>query len=242
MTFPVLTPCFALDSEGNLLDKDFLRLQVKNNQDFKMMNFYGGETSTLSSCCFDGKQKVEIKKTCHLCGCDKIEKINLKDLYHNSKKDDYADCKIQIKSKNSFESFEPIRVSTMGKVMYKLTLDKGSGDFDEIICTDDHIFPTIHNGDIFTKDLNLQHKLICIENFSKYEVDIISIEKIDDYDKPYVYCVEILNSENPYFILENGVLTHNCRLRSKKDAKYMNTIGSGGVQLIYQDLHINILI
>lgn len=51
MTFPVLTPCFALDENKNLLRKDFLKKCVEQNQEFKMMNFYFGETSTLSSCC-----------------------------------------------------------------------------------------------------------------------------------------------------------------------------------------------
>jgi len=90
MTFPVLTPCFALDKERNLLQRDFLKKCIEQNQDFKMMNFYGGETSTLSSCCRlrskkDAKYMNTIGSGNVKIGSIGVCSINLPRLAHNSK-------------------------------------------------------------------------------------------------------------------------------------------------------------
>ena len=50
-TFPVLTACVSLDDDRNVLDEEFLEKMIKANNRFCMINFYGGKTSTLSSCC-----------------------------------------------------------------------------------------------------------------------------------------------------------------------------------------------
>lgn len=50
-TFPVLTACISLDDERNVLDEVFLEKMIRANSKFCMINFYGGKTSTLSSCC-----------------------------------------------------------------------------------------------------------------------------------------------------------------------------------------------
>ena len=52
---------------------------------------------------------------------------------------------------------------------------------------------------------------------------IISIEEcINSEDS--VYCFEMENEEEPYFTLPNGVITHNCRLKS--DLKTMGLFSS----------------
>ena len=51
VTFPVTTACFAVDENKNVIDKDFLKLICEKNLEFGFINIYGGETSTLSSCC-----------------------------------------------------------------------------------------------------------------------------------------------------------------------------------------------
>lgn len=50
-TFPVTTACFAVDTDKNILDKNFLKFIAEKNIEFGFMNIYGGKTSTLSSCC-----------------------------------------------------------------------------------------------------------------------------------------------------------------------------------------------
>lgn len=54
-TFPVVTACFSLDHNKekgkHIADPDFLRMVAKKNLKYGFINFYIGETSTLSSCC-----------------------------------------------------------------------------------------------------------------------------------------------------------------------------------------------
>lgn len=54
-TFPVVTACFSLahdEQEGkHIADKAFLRMIAEKNLKYGFLNFYIGETSTLSSCC-----------------------------------------------------------------------------------------------------------------------------------------------------------------------------------------------
>lgn len=74
ITFPVVTACFSLDEERNIQDEDFLRWVLNVDQKYRFINLYAGATSTLSSCCFDGKQKVLTKssKGIKLCTFEEI--------------------------------------------------------------------------------------------------------------------------------------------------------------------------
>jgi ribonucleoside-triphosphate reductase len=51
ITFPITTACFAVDKEGNILDKDFLHYIAEENMEFGFINMYCGDSATLSSCC-----------------------------------------------------------------------------------------------------------------------------------------------------------------------------------------------
>lgn len=51
VTFPVTTATFCVDEDRNIKDKDFLKFISEKNQKWGFMNIYGGESSTLSSCC-----------------------------------------------------------------------------------------------------------------------------------------------------------------------------------------------
>lgn len=50
-TFPVVTACFSLDDERNILDDNFLKMVLEMDRKFRFVNLYAGATSTLSSCC-----------------------------------------------------------------------------------------------------------------------------------------------------------------------------------------------
>ncbi len=67
-----------------------------------------------------------------------------------------------------------------------------------------------------------------IKNNSVY-FKITSIEPINNtFD--HVYCFEMSNTDEPYFTLPNGIITHNCRLRNEvKDNTFSFTLGAGGV-------------
>lgn len=68
-----------------------------------------------------------------------------------------------------------------------------------------------------------------IVNNSEY-FKINSIEEIE-YNDEFVYCFEMLNNDEPYFTLPNGVITHNCRLRSETENEYFNSFGSGSSKI-----------
>lgn len=67
------------------------------------------------------------------------------------------------------------------------------------------------------------------KNNSQY-FKITSIEKIEYNDE--VYCIECTNTDEPYFTLPNGLITHNCRLRNGiKDQlnDFSYSLGAGGI-------------
>lgn len=51
ITFPVTTACFAINNDGEIIDKDFLNIIAERNLKFGFINMYLGKSSTLSSCC-----------------------------------------------------------------------------------------------------------------------------------------------------------------------------------------------
>lgn len=66
---------------------------------------------------------------------------------------------------------------------------------------------------------------------------VASIEELPSEE--YVYCFEIIDNNEPYFTLPNGVITHNCRLKIKLDEKtfkYPESMHSCG----FQNITINI--
>lgn len=62
---------------------------------------------------------------------------------------------------------------------------------------------------------------------------IKSIEEIKDYNEENVYCFEMVNKDEPYFTLPNGIITHNCRLLSdtSKLSAFINSIGGTALSI-----------
>jgi len=86
---------------------------------------------------------------------------------------------------------------------------------------------------IVDKSFNGNNEMYCIRwcenkhNMNKDYYKIKSIEDItDSYDHDKVYCFEMLNKDNPYFTLPNGINTHNCRLSN--DFSLLTGINSFG--------------
>lgn len=61
---------------------------------------------------------------------------------------------------------------------------------------------------------------------------IIEIEHVGEYpEEKYSYCIECNDTDNPYFTLPSGLITHNCRLRNKIDTnEFSFTNGLSGVK------------
>lgn len=67
-------------------------------------------------------------------------------------------------------------------------------------------------------------------NTEYFKIDSITELSEDEVDD-YVYCFEMKNQDEPYFTLPNGVITHNCRLRSDRNNEYFNTFGAGSTKI-----------
>lgn len=60
---------------------------------------------------------------------------------------------------------------------------------------------------------------------------IKSIEEMPEIPE-YVYCFEMENQEEPYFTLANGIITHNCRLKSDiNELGYFNSVGGTALKV-----------
>lgn len=76
-----------------------------------------------------------------------------------------------------------------------------------------------------------KQKDIYIKRNNSIFFKIISIEKYESNDE-YVYCFEIKNQDEPYFTLPNGIISHNCRLKSNiEDLGYFNSIGGAALKV-----------
>lgn len=96
------------------------------------------------------------------------------------------------------------------------------------------------------KSFNRNYPVYCIRWYESYKrkqnnvykwknnsiyFKIKSIEEINETPQ-YVYCFEMENSDEPYFTLPNGIITHNCRLKSNiEDLGYFNSIGGTALKV-----------
>ena len=139
ITFPVTTACFCVDSEKNIKDEKFLEYIAKKNLKWAFINIYAGETSTLSSCCFDGKQKCLSKSS------NGVNLMTFKDLYDG----EYENYKknFTVYHNGSWCKGNVIRLPK--RKLYKIT----TSNKKEIYVTDNHILPTLR-GDKVVTDLS----------------------------------------------------------------------------------------
>lgn len=124
----------------------------------------------------------------------------------------------------------------------------------ELLCTSLGLQTIINVSDRTGEDkvvirgesFNRNYPVYCIrwyENYRRKQKDIYkwrnnsiyfkikNIEELSEIPR-YVYCFEMENSEEPYFTLPNGIITHNCRLKSNiEDLGYFNSIGGTALKV-----------
>ena len=118
--------------------------------------------------------------------------------------------KFKVKTPNGWVNARPNEFDST--TVYKITFSNElSVRFGE-----NHIQPVLNDDtkelfDVLTKDLKTGYKVPFYSDNECLLYEIIQIEKIDyDFDK--LYCMEV-EGDSKYFLLANGLLTHNCRLR-----------------------------
>jgi len=165
ITFPVVTACFSVDKEKNILDDDFLTIIAEKDKDFGFINIYCGDTSVLSSCCFDKNELVLTKDTKRgvilqtfkeLSDTPRREMSNLK-LYNNG----------------FWSSGKPVKIERNNRDMYEVNLEKGQ----KLVMTRDHEVITIE-GNKKTDDLNTNDYLMMNTNI---------LGKIDEQDREFTF-------------------------------------------------------
>lgn len=243
VTFPVVTACFSVDEEGNIQDKDFLKMIAEKNTEFGFINIYCGKTSTLSSCCFRGDENIEVfnNKT----GIKEI--MDLKSFISLFSNDN---CEKKINKEYSILSVNP---STRKKEKTNITgilkkkneynkLLKITVDNKSIHVTPDHIFMVKNKKTGEIKEItaneiseNKEKYLIpTIQNIEFKEIQNIEVLEYNDI----VYDIEL---EKNHYFATNGIITHNCRLRSDTDNEYFNSFGAGSTKIGCYDKETEVL-
>lgn len=146
ITFPVTTACFCVDKERNILDKNFLHYISEKNLMWAFINIYTGESSTLSSCCFDGSQLVLTRDSTG------VKLLPIRDIV-NGKYENYRK-NFTVFHNGSWVTAKTVKLKNTHK-MYKIVTENGK----EICVTDNHINPTF-NGDKFTTELTTDDYLL----------------------------------------------------------------------------------
>lgn len=214
MTFPVLTFALLRNEDGTFADEEFAKWCCKHNMKWADSNFFiSKDVTSLSNCCFDGGQRVNVKID------GRVDLIPISMAYERAEN--------QIIQTTHKGVWKPCRVIRLpARQLYKITTTNDA----KLIVTDNHINPTTV-GDKLTTELTTADALLSyVGSTENTSIQIADIQKVQSNDS-YVYCFEMLGDE-PYFTLPNGIITHNCRLVSDvKNLGYFNSIGGSALEV-----------
>lgn len=222
MTFPV-NSISLLYQNGKFVDEEFARWACAHNMKWSDSNFFIDDSVTsLSNCCFDGSQLCLVRRN------NMPYFISFEELYNTVGKD----RTIEISHKSGWKNGKVVRLP--GRKMYKIKTIRNR----IIIVTDNHLNPTI-DGDKPTTALTTDDYLLCDSSLSLLfsDMDDLKYDKIKSIEEmpeipEYVYCFEMENQEEPYFTLANGIITHNCRLKSDiNELGYFNSVGGTALKV-----------
>lgn len=232
LTFPVETMALLSDGKDKVLDEEYADFTAEMYAEgHSFFTYISNNPNGLSSCCFTGDvepvYQIETDKDYEM-GLNFAEIARL-----------YPDSKFKIFQQNPITcdgewKYAKLVQSAVNQIV-KITLE----DIPEpITCTLDHIFPTKKRGDVKAGHLEVGDKLVfnrskmtnTIADGTLTYKKITNIETIHSTELIPVYCFEFEDEIMPYFLLENGLITHNCRLRNEIDEnEFSFTNGLTGV-------------
>lgn len=215
LTFPVES-ANILNQNGKFTDEemaDFFAEMWAEGHSFFM--YQSDSVDALSSCCFSGDTEVICKSQSNRIIFDTFE--NIYDVYKNNS--------IEVYNNGKWNDANIIRLPK--RKMYRVNID----NTEDILVSDNHLHVTYDNKLVETKDLKPGDRLKFDKLIAKKEFGTITSISVEKYDDDYIYCFEMVDHDNPYFTLANGLVTHNCRLRNavEKEA-FSYTLGAGGVE------------
>ena len=210
MTFPVLT--FALlRQDGKFVDEEFAKWCCAHNMRWGDSNFFiSDDVTSLSNCCLDGDEVVAY------CAGDGPRFHKIRDVFLK-----YAGMAVAVPYHQEWRLARPVCTAYHGD-MYCIY---AAGT--RVRVTGNHLVPT-QRGDVRADELTLDDSV---------EMDDRRFEPIGRIDREknrskIVYCFEMIDQDVPYFTLPNGMVTHNCRLKSNiKDLGYFNSIGGTALEV-----------
>lgn len=228
LTFPVESANLLCET-GNYKDEDtadFVAEMWSEGHSFFM--YQSDSVDALASCCFSKEQRIAVKKYNGESFNGTFEELH-----------DY----VKETGRNTFyvyyeEKMRPCHLIMLpNRPMYKIELVNNS----VLTVSDNHLNPT-QRGDVVTTELTEEDYLritpefvghadgvYCIQVEDKFFVKIRSIVGVNYDDN--IYCLEMEDQTTPYFMLANGIITHNCRLRNAVEENVFSyTLGAGGIQ------------
>lgn len=224
--FPVTTINVSketVNGKDKLVDEDIpFKKQISKREIYRYNNMVSKGTK-VASCCF-------VPETCAPFKIQdaQYEVLSLKDAYTRWEDLGKKAGSFKVYQFGHWYSAHPVRYPARYKSIHRITLEDGTILPD---CTGDHLH--LIQGGVYAATIALSEKdELCIEKslttrkISKNWIKIKSIEVINEcvQDASYVYCVQFEdNSVEPIFTLEDGLVTHNCRLITDVDA--LNSFG-----------------
>lgn len=240
LTFPVES--FALVyKEGKFVDEESAKFVAEEYaRGHSFFTYISDTVDSLSSCCFDYSTKIKYRLD---TGDVNEEEIG----YLCDNYDEITVC--------AFNPYKLIREFLRAKTVKTFTKEWVNIEcYDHHRCikvTPDHIFPIrrynenneLVTVDVFAKEIREGDQLLLdnTETISRHDgkdcyaaIGMAFVKSVThqvlDTEEP-CYCVEIIDKENPYFVLASRVITHNCRLKNAVTTKEFNfTNGNMGVQ------------
>ena len=237
LTFPVITMAMV-SRDGENVDKEFEDWVCERALEGDDFFIYQGEANALSSCCFTGDTEVDVE----LCDVDDgilynkdseylgmFGRFRFDELSEDREYVTYYRKKDDLGYYDKFKKVKLIKTKPLDGEIIEFKLSNNS----IIKCTKDHIFPTLKRGDDkytdkMAKDITKSDFFLIFENGKEIPMKFIekNVKKYDDY----VYCFKVIDDNNKYFTLSNGLQTHNCRLRNEiEDNVFSHSLGAGGV-------------
>lgn len=193
-----------------IMDRAFLKKVCK--LDIYRYNIFSSEGDKFASCCFWGGQKI------HVLDGNEEKFIEIKDAVKIPG--------VKVKFEGQYYASSPIIIDNYGDYLYKITLANGV----VLNVTHDHLHP-VYVTKKHTIDVRSEHLMVGNELFVKGERVKITNIRLFPFNGP-VYCFKVENNRE-YFEIEDGILTHNCRLINNAElmdeyASQSNSFGAGG--------------
>lgn len=250
ITFPVES--FALVyKDGKFLDEDsadFVAEEYARGHSF--FTYMSDTVDSLSSCCFDGKTPVMYIAPDEKEGSFAYDSIeNVYEKYNGKTVKIYQEKYDEILNtcEGEWKEAEFVKAQAIQEVQIYLTPDGLTVEEwkDVMRVTPDHLFPVkTASGKIVDKPaylLQAGDRLLFESSQYEGKEDVSGVQNIiyrtiskviiKDLDAPKDYYCFRVKEGSPYFLLPNGNITHNCRLKNKIQTKEFNfTNGNMGIQ------------